>query len=174
MSRPQYRRLREREMDVGMPTTASTSRLQGKAMTNLRSLALTASLLLLFSNDAYAWCQAAHGFNGQIVQVRERNGPSQHWAHASWDPDGWPSITYGVGFYQLPPIMKEFTRFHECGHLSLRTTDEIAANCYALRARPWSHGELQYIADFHIRIGPLPPQYFGSGAGFWSATMQRC
>lgn len=130
--------------------------------------------LMISATSASAWCGARHAYNGQIVQPRERPGPSMHWAHASYDPDGWPAITYGPTYYQLPPIMQIFTRLHECGHLAIPTTNELQANCYALRGRNWSQSELQFIANFHASVGPLPPQYGGSGAGFWTATLQNC
>jgi hypothetical protein len=118
-------------------------------------------------------CRATHAL-GQEVWVRQRVGPSQHWAHASRDPDGWPAITYGSVYFQLPPLMKVFTSAHECGHLVLGTWNEFHANCFALDVLNLSPGERKAIADFHRSIGQIGPQYGGSGANFWNMTAQAC
>jgi hypothetical protein len=133
------------------------------------------SFLLWEHADAQA-CTARHN-NGSFVQVRERTGPSMHWAHASYDPDGWPSITYGPPFFQLPPLMQRLTVLHECAHLVEQTPNEFVANCKALsimRQEGLSIAQENYIGQFHIQIGPLPPQYGGSGAAFWAGTLQLC
>ncbi len=119
-------------------------------------------------------CSARHAMAGQIVPVRQRIGPSNFWAHASWDPDGWPAITYGQAYFQLPPLMQVFTSAHECGHLAARTSNEFLANCFALENLPLSRQDKLFIAQFHMNIGPLGPQYGGSGAAFWQLTMQLC
>jgi hypothetical protein len=43
-----------------------------------------------------------------------------------------------------------------------------------MRAAGLSIQEEQFIGQFHIQVGPLPPQYGGSGAVFWQRTIQRC
>ena len=99
------------------------------------------------------------------------------WAHSSYDMDGWPSITYGPMFFQLPKIMQHLTVLHECAHLVEQTTNEFVANCEALsimRQEGLSIEQEEYIAQFHIQIGPLGPQYGGSGAAFWAGTLQMC
>ncbi len=136
---------------------------------------LLISFLLPERADAQT-CTARHA-NGKFVPVRERTGMSMFWAHASYDPDGWPSITYGPTFFQLPQIMQELTVLHECAHLVEQTTNEFIANCKALsimRHQGLSSAEEEYIGQFHIQIGPLPPQYGGSGAAFWAGTLQMC
>lgn len=124
--------------------------------------------------DVAATCQAWHA-NGQVVMARERIGPSAFWAHAALDPDGWPAITYSHTFFALPPLMQEFTRVHECMHLALPTSNEVHANCEALklmRARGLSAQQEHYIGAFHGSLGQIPPQYGGTGQTFWALTMQ--
>ena len=135
-------------------------------------------VLILMCPEAGAACFAGMwGGTGKRVESRERAGMSMFWAHASWDPDGWPAITYGPMFYQLPDTMQKLTRLHECAHLTIPTMDEFAANCAALRVmrrEGLSPAEEQYIGQFHMNIGVLPPQYGGSGLAFWNGTMQLC
>lgn len=121
-------------------------------------------------------CIAPHA-NGNLVPVRERAGASMFWAHSSYDPDGWPSITYSPMFFQLPQIMQHMTILHECAHLVEQTANEFVANCKALsimRQQGLSRAEEEYIGQFHIQIGPLGPQYGGSGAAFWAGTLGLC
>jgi hypothetical protein len=120
-------------------------------------------------------CTAMHGFTGQPVPVLQMPGWSPFWAHAQWMMDGTPTITYGSAYFNLPSYMQVFTSIHECGHLVLRTTDEIEANCYAVFQGRWDPSTFQRIAAYHINFPlPLPPQYGGSGAEFWRLTMARC
>ena len=143
---------------------------------HLRCVLTALTLPLLVGSAQAQWCVAQHA-NGQLVPVRERPGPSMFWAHSSWDMDGWPAITYGPPFFRLPPIMQEFTKFHECAHLAEQTTDEFQANCSALRAmrsRGLSQQQENFIANFHRNIGPIGPQYGGSGVAFWQGTLQAC
>jgi hypothetical protein len=140
------------------------------------SLLRRAALLFFVASlqDAAAMCQAWHA-NGQVVMARERTGPSPFWAHAALDPDGWPAITYSQTFFALPPLMQEFTRIHECMHLALPTSNEVHANCEALkvmRSRGLSLQQEQFIGTFHWSLGVIPPQYGGSGQTFWAWTMQ--
>lgn len=134
-------------------------------------------LVALLADSAVAQSCVARHANGSMVPVRERPGPSMFWAHAGWDPDGWPAITYGPAFFQLPPIMQRFTVLHECAHLVERTSNEFVANCRALmimRQQGLTLEDENYIAQFHGQIGPLGPQYGGSGAAFWAGTMRIC
>lgn len=134
-------------------------------------------VLLFAFHNAFAQCFALHGSGGGFVQVRERPGPSPYWAHASWDPDGWPAITYGPAFGSLPFLMQQFTHLHECMHLSIPTTNEVYANCQALiamRQRGLSFADENFIAQQHAGrsdMQVLPPQYGGSGLAFWNATI---
>lgn len=135
-------------------------------------------LLASFASAAFAQCYARM-FNGQgeVVQVRERQGMTPFWAQASWDMDGWPTITYSPPFFQLQPIMQELTKIHECMHLSIPTVNEFEANCSALRVmreRGLGAAEEDYIGQIHYSIGPLGPQYGGSGMAFWNGTIQMC
>lgn len=145
----------------------------------LRSISQWVVMLIIVlpvDHAAAQSCMARHA-NGALVPVRERAGPSMFWAHAAWDPDGWPAITYGPPFFQLPPIMQRLTVLHECAHLVERTSNEFLANCKALsilREQGLSEEDEQYIAQFHVQIGPLGPQYGGSGAAFWAGTLRIC
>lgn len=119
-------------------------------------------------------CSARHLANGQMVRVRQRPGPSMFWAHATWDPDGWPSITYGQAYFSLPPFMQRFTSAHECGHLVLQTTNEFHSNCYAIERLGLKGRGLRAVADFHRGIGLIGPQYGGTGQDFWALTERSC
>lgn len=139
----------------------------------LAGVLLSAALL---SASAQA-CQAMHGISGAVVPVQQMPGPSAFWAHAAWMPNGWPTITYGPTYYSLPPIMQRFTYFHECAHLVLRTSNEFVANCRALQlmqAQGLTSQEENFIANFHANVGPLSPQYGGSGVAFWANTLNVC
>jgi hypothetical protein len=119
-------------------------------------------------------CVARHMGTGQLVNVRQRSGESRFWAHANWDMDGWPSITYGPVYYSLPSLVKKLTSAHECGHLVLRTLNEISATCFALENSNFSPDELEFLRDFHTNLGAIPSQYGGSGAAFWSSVADYC
>lgn len=140
---------------------------------------LSLSLLLLEPSAAQTIpnaqaCTAEHAVTGQLVPVRQRTGFSSYWAHAQWDQDGWPSITYGSTYFALPPLMQVFTSAHECGHLVEQTTNEFEANCFALANLDLTIQEFNFIANYHHSIGPLPLHYGGSGTAFWKRTVQMC
>lgn len=119
-------------------------------------------------------CSAPHGAGLGVVPVRQFVGPSNHWAHSLWMPDGWPTIVYGPAYFQLPTVMQRFTSAHECGHLRNQSPDEFAANCLALQVGGFSFDEVQFIRSFHQNLGPLPANYGGSGSSFWLLTAARC
>lgn len=131
------------------------------------------SLIFALLPMAEAQCYAPHPYTGQRVVVRERNGWTPFWAQATVDYDGWPVITYSPTFYRLPDLMQRFTVLHECGHHNVGP-DEFAANCAALQAGRFSSREVRAIADYHRSVGPLGPQYGGSGANFWARTIRYC
>jgi hypothetical protein len=140
-----------------------------------REAFLLLMLTLGGASEAIAQCYARHQVSGATVQARERAGPSSFWAHAGWDPDGWPAIVYGPAYFHLPLLVQQLTAIHECMHISVPTTDEFDANCRALqimRQRGLAKQQESLIAQVHINIGPLPPQYGGSGAAFWQGTIQ--
>jgi hypothetical protein len=147
----------------------------------LEKLVRVGLLILLLSAPAVAQpipnmqaCSARHAMSGQVVPVRQRIGPSPFWAHANWDMDGWPAITYGPAYFSLPALMQSFTSAHECGHLVLISSNEFVANCFALQNLPLSSQEKQFVARYHESLGPLGPQYGGSGAAFWAMTRRTC
>ena len=119
-------------------------------------------------------CVATLLETGQPVRVRDRIGPSAFTAFASYDPDGWPAITYAPAFFALPPTVQTFLSLHECGHLVLHTTNEFVANCYAIAHGRWNWEELALIAQSHLSVGHLPAQYGGSGEAFWAGTKATC
>lgn len=112
--------------------------------------------------------------NGMQTPVRQMLGSVPAWAMTTWEPDGLPKIIYGTAYFQLPPLMRRFTSLHECGHASTQDADEYAANCWALRKGKWSPQQIAQIRRFHKNLGPLPPQYGGSGAAFWAGTAAEC
>lgn len=119
-------------------------------------------------------CVAQSLADVRAVPVREHVGESGFAAYATYDPDGWPAITYAQAYFALPPVLQRFLSLHECGHLVLRTTNEIVANCYAVEQGHWSASELALIALSHRTMTRLPPQYGGSGPAFWAATKRKC
>ncbi|MBA4143308.1 MAG: hypothetical protein H0X43_09990 [Nitrosospira sp.] len=52
--------------------------------------------------------------------------------------------------------------------------NEFEANCFALANLDLTNQEINFIANYHHSIGPLPLQYGGSGAAFWQGTVQMC
>jgi hypothetical protein len=131
----------------------------------------------IFGNAAFAQmmpCMSRVLSTGAYVPAQQIQGTSNHWAHAQFTPPmGYPTIVYGPSFFQLPRIMQVFTSIHECGHLQ-GTTSEFLANCYALRNGHWSPEQIRFIANYHRAVGPLPPQYGGSGSAFWQQTLATC
>jgi hypothetical protein len=111
--------------------------------------------------------------NGNSMPAMQMVGPSNFWAQTSW-PGGIPTITYSQPYFQLPPLMQKFTSLHECGHASTQNLNEFAANCYALQKGHFTKAEVAQIAAFHQGVGPIGPQYGGSGAAFWAGTVAMC
>jgi hypothetical protein len=147
----------------------------------LVALLSRATLLLCFLSSlpamAAAACMAPHPLTGQIVKVHEISLPGTvgvAWALSNVDATGYPTITYFRQFFALPPLMQEFTRVHECAHHHVGP-DEVQANCTALvemREHGLTAAQEEFIARFHIGLGPLPAQYFGSGDDFWQMTIE--
>ncbi|MDP2779273.1 hypothetical protein, partial [Devosia sp.] len=115
-------------------------------------------------------CRAPHAYLGFIVPVVETQGFSQHWAHATYLPDGTPVIVYGPTYFGLPGYMRRFTSAHECGHLAIPTRSDYEANCFALTNLNLPRSDVDAIGEFHAALGPLPFQYGGSGVAFWART----
>lgn len=119
--------------------------------------------------------------SGQVVMANIVGFETGHWAAAVW-PGGYPTIAISSPYWGLPPLMQDFTFWHECGHLNLHhgimaMPDEFAANCWALnrmKQMGLNAPQIQFIAQYHQSVGPLPQQYGGSGAGFWEITRQAC
>jgi hypothetical protein len=112
--------------------------------------------------------------NGMQVPAYQITGQPPAWAMTFW-PNGIPTIVYGPMYFQLPPLIQRFTSLHECGHASTRNPDEYAANCYALSVANFSRRQVGQIRSFYEHLpGQLPPQYGGSGPGFWAGTVGEC
>ncbi|MHA6298758.1 ImmA/IrrE family metallo-endopeptidase [Devosia sp. CAU 1758] len=119
-------------------------------------------------------CRAPNAYSGLVVPVVQTQGPSQHWAHATYFPDGTPVIVYGPAYFGIPRYMRRFTSAHECGHLAIPTRNEYEANCFALMNLSLSRSDVAAIGDYHAALGPLPFQYGGSGLAFWAGTQSLC
>jgi len=136
---------------------------------------LLIALLAFAANATHAQCIARHAATGKLVPVIETTGfTSSFRAFSTHRPDGYPIIYYGQGYMVLSPLMKQFVALHECAHLVESTSNEFLANCRALqimREQGLSSYDEQLIAQSHYNDGPLPPQYGGSGAFFWSQTI---
>lgn len=142
-------------------------------------LGIAMLLLLLFIHaSAEAQCLGRHAASGQLVQTHETTGQTMGNAYAisNWLPNGWPIIVYGPRFFTLPPLPREFVKFHECAHVSTPTIDEIQANCIALREmrhRGLSDSEEMQLALWTASEGSIGLQYGGTGQAFWQLTI-RC
>jgi len=124
-------------------------------------------------------CYAPHRFTHQIVPVVGTNGRAAgFWGYATYNNTGWPVIIFDVSqLSRLPDIVIRFTYYHECAHLRLQTRNEIKANCAALQEMR-KNGDLskrgeEIVEEVTRSLGPLGPQYGGSGQAFWDATL-RC
>ena len=94
-----------------------------------------------------------------------------------WDPQRLSQLTQqgsALGGQHGGNLVIEFLAFHECAHARLGTPNEVVANCEAFRQMnalgELMPGDAQLLAVFHANLGPLPPQYGGSGVAFWAAT----
>jgi|RhiMetdeSRZDD1v2_1073273.scaffolds.fasta_scaffold629992_2 hypothetical protein len=98
------------------------------------------------------------------------------WGYSTWDGAGHPIMIFNLGVLsRLPPIMARFTFYHECAHLTLRTSDEVQASCEGLKQmrakRELSVADEAIVKQEHYRISGLGPQYLGSGRALWDATV---
>jgi hypothetical protein len=158
----------------------------------IRSL-LSASALLAMPQPA--WPQSSHTYvdpidqqprdcyarpraGGPLMLVKgQHNNALRFWAYATWDGAGHPLMIFNIGMLsQRPPIVTRFAFYHECAHLVLRTTDEVQANCEALRQmrahRELSRSDELLLQEEHYRLTGLGSRYLGSGRGLWDATME--
>ena len=100
---------------------------------------------------------------------------TQYIAYATYDPLGNPIILLGPKYYTLTPLIQKFTMYHESSHLSIPTSDEILANCTALkrmREEGLSVQNEKIIKDWHISQPSIGFQYGGTGLNFWTMTIQ--
>jgi len=142
----------------------------------MRQIVLLALLMLILSNSASATCFGRHGITGQMVQAVEVGGQTigNAYATSNWMPNGWPIITYGPRFFLLDPLLQSFVKIHECAHLSIPTSDEIRANCTALKSmrhHGLSDDEEDEIANWTRSEGLIDLRYGGTGEAFWNATL---
>jgi hypothetical protein len=122
-------------------------------------------------------CYAPPKAGGTQVLVRgQANNALRYWAYATWDGAGQPVMIFNLAaLAQVPPIVTRFAFYHECAHLTLRTTDELQANCEALK-RMRARRELLPVDEAvlrqeHYRLTALGSQYLGSGKALWDATV---
>jgi hypothetical protein len=131
------------------------------------------------ANAQYHQTTGPNGFQcsvpvgGMSVLAGQVDQPGPYFALSAWLPG--PVIFYDTKFYSLGPGMQRLTQYHECAHLSIPTTNEFVANCYAL-IRMLDDGTLTppaqvEILNAHCNMGPLPMQYGGSGVAFWTGTL---
>lgn len=140
----------------------------------MKILLLFAALLTL--SGANAQCIGKHFITGAPVTVAESSGftPGNAYAVSNWNGMGWPYTIYGPRFSLLGRLEQEFTRIHECAHLSIPTVDEVRANCAALREmrnRGLSEEEEAELAAWVRSEGQIGLQYGGTGTAFWDATL---
>src|ERR1035441_4733387 len=151
----------------------------------MRAYRLSAVMALLFALGAFHNKTYAQGIpnvspcmgvaqHGMQVPANQVTGQPPAWAMTIW-PNGYPTIVYGPVYFQLPPLIQRFTSLHECGHASTGNPDEYAANCYALSAGNFTPAQIRLIRTFYQSLSmTIPPQYGGSGIGFWAGTMGEC
>jgi hypothetical protein len=120
----------------------------------------------------------ARTLNGQLeLPVPGMNDDGiPYWGYATYNQSGLPFILFNISrLSQYPAIVTRFTYYHECAHLQIPTSNEIDANCTALRNMR-ANGDLtareEELVEMATRsTGILAPQYGGSGDAFWDATI---
>jgi hypothetical protein len=91
-------------------------------------------------------------------------------------PSGQWRIRFDERFKNYPfPLMVDFAFYHECAHAQLPTTDELLANCEALR-RMRKEGLLdvakeQALGEIFSKLRDVPAKYGASGKEYWAATV---
>lgn len=122
-------------------------------------------------------CYASPKTGGAQVLVRgQASNTLRYWAYATWDGAGQPVMIFNqAALAQVPPIVTRFAFYHECAHLTLRSTDELQANCQALKLmrarRELSPVDEAVLRQEHYRLTGLGAQYLGSGKALWDATV---
>src|SRR5262245_53794667 len=113
----------------------------------MRRLLMAVFLSIAGVTCAGAQCVAPNT-SGEKVVAREMQDSElrDFWASSTYDASGHPTISFGRLYGKLPPVMRRFSRLHECGHLVARLNDdEYEANCYALRAGRFSKKQVAEI-----------------------------
>ncbi|MFL6797327.1 MAG: hypothetical protein ACJ8F3_07935 [Xanthobacteraceae bacterium] len=122
-------------------------------------------------------CYAAPKAGGAQVLVRGRSSNTlRFWAYSTWDGSGQPMMIFNpAALAQVAPIVTRFAFYHECAHLVLRSTDELQANCEALKRmrarRELAAGDEATLKQEHYRLTGLGQQYLGTGKALWDATI---
>jgi hypothetical protein len=123
-------------------------------------------------------CYALPRAGGALMLVKgQHNNSLRFWAYSTWDGAGHPLMIFNMAVLsQLPPIVTRFAFYHECAHLVLRSTDEVQANCEALKQMR-AHGELSRADELllqqeHYRLTALGSRYLGTGRALWDATVE--
>jgi len=154
----------------------------------MKFLLMGLALWLASFAPAVAACTGLNSRSGQAQSVREiyRTGyshPGRFIAEATHDPrSGRPLIIYYRRYRSLPGYYRSFVRHHECCHHLLdrrgaRSSDEVAANCCALRRMGLSRGGLARIKNYMIKHdinSDVIFNYHGAGVSFWNRTASRC
>jgi hypothetical protein len=140
-------------------------------------------LLLCAATPADAGvCVGVNGHSGKRQSVQEiyRTGvshPRRFFAESTHDRAmGRPQIIYYRRYSTAPAYFKSFIRAHECCHQA-GYSDEIAANCCALRRLHLSGGGLSALRTYIVSRdvnSQTAMDYSGQGSLFWSKTASRC
>jgi hypothetical protein len=122
-------------------------------------------------------CHARPKAGGAPVLVKGYiDNELRFWGYSTWDGAGQPIMLFNMGVLsRLPPIMARFTFYHECAHLTLRTTDEVQASCEGLKQmrakRELSPADEAIVRQEHYRLTALGSLYLGTGRALWDATI---
>jgi hypothetical protein len=122
-------------------------------------------------------CHARPKAGGAPVLVKGYiDNALRFWGYSTWDGAGQPIMILNLGVLSRPPpIMARFTFYHECAHLTLRTTDEVQASCEGLKQmrakRELSAADEVIVKQEHYRLSALGPLYLGTGRALWDATV---
>lgn len=123
-------------------------------------------------------CYAVHERTKELVAVVGiKDDAYGFYGYSMYNDAGWPVIILDAKrLAKQPQIISRFTYYHECAHLATPMSDEVMANCIALK-KMRANGDLtpdeeQLVANFVISFDKLKGEYLGSGKKFWDATLK--
>jgi len=144
------------------------------------------AILAAFYVWALACAPAVAACYGTNIKTKQRQAvheiyrgthPKRYFAQATHDPrTGRPLTIYYSRYSAAPAYFKRFVRHHECCH-HMGNSNEIAANCCALRRMHLSSSGLAALRRYIISrdVNSLTKvDYHGQGSAFWSKTASRC